>query len=136
MSGRLDVSALGKALQEIVSRHETLRTSFRNVNGEPAQFVAPALEVPFDVDDLSSLAEYDREARVAEYASEWACRPFDLERGPLVRARLLKLGEEEHVLLFSMHHIIGDIWSIDVLVNEWGTLYQAFPPDSPRRLSH
>lgn len=134
MSGRLDVRALREALQEIVRRHETLRTSFRNVNGEPAQFVAPTLEVPFDVTDLSSLTEHDREARVAEYASEWACRPFDLERGPLVRARLLRLSEEEHVLLFSMHHIIGDVWSIDVLVNEWGTLYQAFSAGQPSPL--
>ena len=134
MSGRLDTRALSEAFQEIVHRHETLRTSFRNVNGEPAQFVAPTLEVPFDVTDLSSFAEHDREARVAEYASEWACRPFDLERGPLVRARVLRLSEEEHVLLFSMHHIIGDIWSIDVLVNEWSTLYQAFSAGQPSPL--
>lgn len=134
MSGRLDVRALREALQEIVRRHETLRTTFRNLNGEPVQFVAPTLEVPFDLTDLSSLAEHEREARVAEYASEWACRPFDLERGPLVRARLLRLSDEEHVLLFSMHHIIGDVWSIDVLVNEWGTLYQAFSAGEPSPL--
>ncbi|HEX6718889.1 MAG TPA: amino acid adenylation domain-containing protein [Pyrinomonadaceae bacterium] len=134
LSGRLDVAALGEALQEIVRRHETLRTWFRNVNGEPEQFVAPALEVPFDITDFSSLAEHEREARVAEYATEWSCRPFDLEHGPLVRARLLRLGEEEHVLLFCMHHIVGDLWSVGVLVREWGTLYQAFSGGQPSPL--
>jgi len=134
LNGRLNASALGEALQEIVRRHETLRTSFRNVNGEPEQFVAPTLEVPLDLTDLSLLAEHDRETRVADYAREWGCRPFDLERGPLVRACLLRLGEEEHILLFSMHHIVGDLWSVGVLVREWGTLYQAFSAGKPSPL--
>jgi amino acid adenylation domain-containing protein len=134
MSGRLNISALAEALQEIVRRHDTLRTSFRNVNGEPEQYVVPTLEVPLDVTDLSSLAESNRETRVAEYAKDWSCRPFDLERGPLVRAHLLRLGDEEHVLLFSMHHIVGDLWSIGVLVREWSTLYQAFAAGQPSPL--
>lgn len=134
MSGRLNISALSHGLQEIVRRHETLRTSFRNVNGEPQQFVTPALEVPLEVTDLSLLTEADREPRVAEYAKEWSGRAFDLERGPLVRAHLLRLAEEEHVLLFSMHHIVGDVWSIGVLVREWSTLYQAFAAGQPSPL--
>jgi Condensation domain len=117
-----------------VRRHETLRTSFRNVNGEPTQFVAPTLELPLDVSDLSTLAEHPRETSVAGYASEWASLPFDLERGPLVRVRLLRLGEEEHILLFSMHHIVGDLWSMGVLVREWATLYKAFSAGRPSPL--
>ncbi|HEY3579688.1 MAG TPA: condensation domain-containing protein, partial [Pyrinomonadaceae bacterium] len=135
LSGRLDVRALGEAFQEIVRRHETLRTSFRNVNGDPEQFIAPTLELPLEVSDLSSLAEHEREARVVEYAKEWASRPFDLERGPLVRAHVLRLSDEEHVLLFSMHHIVGDVWSIGVLVREWSTLYQAFSTGQPSPLA-
>jgi amino acid adenylation domain-containing protein len=134
LSGRLDAGALGEALQEIVRRHETLRTSFRNVKGEPEQVIAATLAVPLDVTDLSSLAGHEREARVTESAREWAARPFDLERGPLLRAHLLRLAEEEHVLLFAMHHIVGDVWSIGVLVREWATLYQAFANGQPSPL--
>ena len=134
MNGRLNIGALGDALQEIVHRHETLRTSFRNVNGEPEQYIAATLEMPLEVTDLSSLTDAEREPRVADLVTEWACRPFDLERGPLVRAHLLRLGEEEHVLLFSMHHIVGDLWSIGVLVNEWATLYEAFSAGQPSPL--
>ena len=135
LSGNLNLSALGAALQEIVRRHETLRTSFRDVNGEPEQVVAPVLVVPLNVSDLSLLSEHDREARVSEYAKEWAGRPFDLERGPLVRAHLLRLGAREHILLFSMHHIVGDLWSIGVLVNEWAALYEAFTAGRPSQLA-
>ena len=135
LNGRLDVRALGEAFQEIVRRHETLRTSFRNVNGEPEQFIATALELPLEVSDLSSMPEREREARVVEYTKEWSSRAFDLERGPLVRAHVLRLGDEEHVLLFSMHHIVGDVWSIGVLVREWSTLYQAFATGQPSPLT-
>lgn len=132
LSGPLNVEALQRALDEIVRRHEILRTSFPFVNDQPVQAVAPALELPFDVIDLGEVPE--REQLIASYAKEWASLHFDLARGPLVRARLLRLDQSEHVLLFCMHHIIGDAWSMSVLVNEWASLYDAFAAGKPSPL--
>jgi acyl carrier protein len=126
LRGPLNVDALWLALREVVHRHEALRTTFINVNGEPQQSITPELELPLDLQDLSQLDQHEREAAVESYATEWASLPFDLARGPLVRVRLLRLGDEEHVLLFSIHHIVGDLWSMGVLVREWAILYEAF----------
>jgi amino acid adenylation domain-containing protein len=133
LCGPLNVEAVQRALDEIVRRHEILRTSFPAVNDQPVQAIAPALELPFEVIDLT--AEAEAEQLVASYAKEWASLQFDLARGPLVRACLLRLDQPEHVLLFCMHHIIGDAWSISVLVNEWVTLYNAFAAGKPSPLN-
>ncbi len=132
LRGPLNVQALQRALDEIVRRHEILRTSFPAVNDQPVQSIASALELPFDVIDLGGIPE--PEQLIASYAREWASLHFDLARGPLVRARLLRLDQSEHVLLFCMHHIIGDAWSMSVLVNEWATLYDAFAAGKPSPL--
>nr|QEO74660.1 AMP-dependent synthetase and ligase [uncultured bacterium] len=134
LRGALDVAALRRALGEIVRRHESLRTTFKAVDGHPAQVVAASLELPLEVSDLSELPESEREESVAAHAREWARRPFDLAQGPLLRAHLLRLGAEEHVALFTMHHIISDLWSIEVLVREVAALYEAFVEGRPSPL--
>ncbi|HEX8189579.1 MAG TPA: amino acid adenylation domain-containing protein, partial [Pyrinomonadaceae bacterium] len=126
IKGRLDVGALRRTLQEIVRRHEALRTTFRMRKGGPVQVVAPALEAELPVVELGRLPEAEREAEAARLAAEEARQPFDLERGPLLRAKLLRLDEESHVALFTMHHIVADGWSVGVLVREVGALYEAF----------
>src|SRR5918999_1483720 len=126
LSGPLDVVALERSLREIVRRHEVLRTTFPIVEGVAVQRIAPVLEVGLPVVELQGLGAGEREAGVRRLAAEEARRPFDLARGPLLRVCLLKLGEEEHGFLLTLHHIIGDGWSREVFVRELSALYQAF----------
>ncbi|HEX9936859.1 MAG TPA: amino acid adenylation domain-containing protein [Longimicrobium sp.] len=126
LRGPLDRAALERALAEIVRRHETLRTTFAEVDGEPVQVIAPFVGFALPVDDLSGLGEADREAAVRRRAGEEAARPFDLAAGPLFRAALLRLGAEDHVLLLSMHHIVSDGWSTGVIYRELSALYAAY----------
>jgi amino acid adenylation domain-containing protein/FkbM family methyltransferase len=134
LRGGLDAAALGRALAEVVRRHEILRTTFASVEGRPVQVVSPAADVALPVEDLSTLRPQEREAEVARLTKVAARTPFDLARGPLVRASLLRLGEEEHVLLLTMHHIISDGWSSTVLVRELATLYEGFSKGEPAAL--
>jgi amino acid adenylation domain-containing protein len=124
LKGRLDADALARSFSEIVRRHESLRASFQTVGGEPAQYVAESVEMKLPVTDLRGLP--GREAEARRLVDEEARRPFDLSAAPLLRARLLLLGEAEHVLLFTMHHIISDGWSTGVLVRELSSLYNSF----------
>jgi amino acid adenylation domain-containing protein len=126
LEGRLDVDALARALGEIVRRHETLRTVFDVEDGEPVQLVLPWRPVPLPVHDLAALGEAERTAEVERLAAAQARRPFDLETGPLFRAELLRLGQEDHVLLLCMHHVVSDGWSIGVLLRELSALQRAF----------
>jgi amino acid adenylation domain-containing protein len=114
LEGRLDITALERSLNEIVRRHEALRTIFSTRDGEPVQIILNELHLPLPLIDLQQLSD------------EAAQRPFDLSTGPLVRARLLRLSSEEHILLLSMHHIISDGWSIGVLIRELAALYEAY----------
>ncbi len=134
LSGRLNVAALERTLSEIVGRHESLRTSFRMGEGQPVQIIAPHVELSLPVKDLTHLPEDERMKEARELASADARLPFDLERGPLYRLALLRLGEEEHVLLFTMHHIVSDGWSMGVLVREVAELYRAFAEGEPSPL--
>nr|QEO74483.1 condensation domain-containing protein [uncultured bacterium] len=129
-SGTLDRGALERCLREIIRRHETLRTTIGVEGGQPVQIIAqppgPGRPLLREV-DLSGLAEgQGRSAEVLRLAREEAGRPFDLERGPLVRATLLRLGEGEHVLLLTMHHIVTDGWSMGILLDEISALYGAY----------
>ncbi|HEX6045328.1 MAG TPA: amino acid adenylation domain-containing protein [Pyrinomonadaceae bacterium] len=126
LTGTLDTGALGRTLNEIVRRHEILRTYYGMTDAQPAQFVGPPVDFEVEVTDVSSLAESERESRMLELAAEEARKPFDLTRPPLMRAGLVRLGPEEHVLLLTVHHIVSDGWSQGVLVREVGKLYQAF----------
>ncbi|MFL6284241.1 MAG: amino acid adenylation domain-containing protein [Pyrinomonadaceae bacterium] len=124
--GPLDDDALGRAIQTIVARHESLRTRFEESGGEPVQIIEPEVRIELPVEDLSALTEEERSRRVREALRREAAEPFDLARGPVVRVRLLKLGEEEHVLLRTLHHIASDGWSQGVFNRELMLLYEAF----------
>jgi alpha-ketoglutarate-dependent taurine dioxygenase len=122
-------------LNEILKRHESLRTTFRNVNGEPVQQIEPASPLTLPLTSLSDLPEAEHEAEVRRLSLEELNRPFDLAHGPLVRARLLKLDAETYVALFMMHHIVTDAWSMSVLLRELKVLYEAFSEDRPSPLA-
>jgi amino acid adenylation domain-containing protein len=126
LRGALNIAAFGKALNEIVRRHEILRTSFPAVMGQPVQFISPPVAINFPKIDLSELAEGQQESEVMRLAKREARQPFDLARGPMLRVTLLRLAEQDYVLLFTMHHIVSDGWSLAVLINELTTLYDAY----------
>ncbi|HEX2079711.1 MAG TPA: condensation domain-containing protein, partial [Longimicrobium sp.] len=125
LRGCLDARALERALGELVRRHEALRTTFRPVEQGAVQIVHPPAPAPLPVLDLTGLAPQAREHEARRLAREDAARPFDLERGPLLRATLTRLSDEEHVLLLCMHHVVSDGWSMGVLFRELFTLYEA-----------
>ncbi|HEX8243592.1 MAG TPA: condensation domain-containing protein, partial [Longimicrobium sp.] len=125
LRGALDADALQRALGEVVRRHEALRTVFADRDGVPVQQVAPFAGFTLPVEDLSGLGGAEREAAVRRRGEEEAERPFDLAAGPLFRAALLRVDEEEHVLLLCMHHIVSDGWSVGVLFRELSALYGA-----------
>ena len=126
LQGQLDVEALEHTFNEVVRRHESLRTTFVAVNGQPVQVIAPASQWPLPVLDLSELPEEQRETEARLLAQAEAAQPFDLSMGPLVRVQLLRLAAEDHVMLFTMHHIISDGWSTGILVREVAALYEAY----------
>jgi amino acid adenylation domain-containing protein len=126
IAAALDVPALERAIREVALRHETLRTTFPARDGRPVQRVAPEPEVHLPIVDLRDLPVEEREARAAQAAAEEGAAPFDLERGPLLRTRLLRLGQSEWALIVCMHHIIADGWSVAVFFREIQALYTAF----------
>jgi amino acid adenylation domain-containing protein len=129
--GALDVAALEGALDALRARHEALRTTFAEREGGPVQHVHPPVSIPLPVDDLAALPEDARESEVRRRVNADANTGFDLEAGPLFRARLLRLADDEHVLLLCMHHIVSDGWSLGVLQRELGALYTAFVAGEP-----
>ncbi|MFY9573150.1 MAG: amino acid adenylation domain-containing protein [Blastocatellia bacterium] len=133
--GRLDVQALEKSLAEIVRRHEVLRTTFPTVDGAPALLISPPQPLSLPVIDIGRVPVGERETRARLLINEEVMRHFDLENGPLLRAVLLRLAEQDHVLIFTTHHIVSDAWSMDVLVREAVTLYEAFSNNRPSPLA-
>lgn len=134
LSGRLDVAALDRALNGIVRRHEALRSVFVMHDGAPQQRIAARLELALPLVDLGALAPDEREAQARRLLRESAQQPFDLGRGPLLRAGLLRLDAQQHVVMLTMHHIISDGWSMGVLIREIAALYQAFAEARPAPL--
>ena len=126
LTGPLDVAALERSIDEIRCRHDVLRTHFAVVDGEPRQLVAPPSSLPLQVDDLSALRPEVREVEARRLAEAFCRKPFDLERGPLFNARLLRLGADVHWLLLNMHHIVTDHWSNSIFSRELAALYDAF----------
>jgi non-ribosomal peptide synthetase component F/acyl carrier protein len=135
MRGLLHPAILEKALNEIVRRHEALRTRFENVNDRPVQVIAPSLTLALEVTDLSSIPESDRESEARTKAMEHVKQPFDLATGPLLRPSLLKLADDDHVLILNTHHIISDRWSLGILSQELATLYECFLDNKPSPLT-
>jgi hypothetical protein len=125
---------LSRASNEIIRRHEVLRTSFTYGEGVPGQMIASRVSLKPNVFDLSDLPEAAREAEARRMVGEEGLRPFDLTQTPLLRVGLLRLSAQEHVAFLSMHHIISDGWSIGVLVNEVAELYDAFRTRRPSTL--
>jgi amino acid adenylation domain-containing protein len=134
LKGPLDISTLEQSLNEIIRRHEALRTTFSMVDGQPVQVIAPAAPRRWPIVELTEIAESEREAAAARLAAEEARHPFDLVRGPLLRATWLRLGQLDHVALLIMHHIISDGWSIGVFIKEMAALYQAYSAGQPSPL--
>jgi amino acid adenylation domain-containing protein len=126
LSGRLNLASLEQALLEILARHEALRTVFVTVNKQPVQRVLKDVALTLFLADLRGLPE----GEVVRLARQEARRPFRLDSGPLLRASLLRTGDDEHVLLFTMHHIISDAWSRGVIVREVSALYESFSSGS------
>ena len=129
LRGPLHIPALKRSLDEVLRRHEVLRTSFEGAGEDVRQVIATTVKLPLPIVDLQELEPDEREIEVHRLAVAEAQRPFDLSRGPLLRTTLLRLAEEVHVMLLTMHHIVSDEWSIGVLINELGVLYEAFSCD-------
>ncbi|HEU5378228.1 MAG TPA: amino acid adenylation domain-containing protein [Ktedonobacteraceae bacterium] len=132
--GPLDVAALERSFAELIQRHEAFRTTFVAKEGQAVQRVHPPHPFRLPLCDLRSLPVYEREQELQRLLLEQARSPFDLSQGPLLRVRLWQLGEQEHVLLLAMHHIISDGWSMDVLRRELAALYAAFLGQQPSPL--
>ncbi len=134
MTGRLDFEALQGALNEIVGRHEVLRTTFSADDNRPVQVIAPELTLDIGVLDLTRMAEEEQRAAVSRLAIEGAKAIFDLKTGPLFRANLLRLSERDHVLLMNMHHIVSDGWSMWQFIRELAAIYGAYEKGKPSPL--
>ncbi|MFB1485365.1 amino acid adenylation domain-containing protein, partial [Corallococcus sp. RDP092CA] len=134
LDGTLNVSAMERALREVVRRHEALRTTFVDGTSGPVQRVWPEAGLSLGVRDLSGCTEEEQASLARTRIEQEILRPFDLENGPLLRALLLKLGERKHVLVVTMHHIVSDGWSMGVFVNEVSALYAAFTQGLPSPL--
>ena len=126
LRGALDVAALSASLDALVGRHEALRTVFEERGGAPVQVIRAPAAVALPLVELRGVPEAEREAEAERSAAAEALRPFDLAHGPLLRATLLRLDEADHVLCVTLHHVVSDGWSMDVLVREVSALYTAF----------
>ncbi|MEO7330650.1 MAG: amino acid adenylation domain-containing protein, partial [Minicystis sp.] len=134
LGGALDTAALGQALTELARRHEALRTTFATVQGRPVMMVQETLDIPLPVTSLTLLPEDERLEAARREALAEATKAFDLERGPLFRARLIGLDEGANLLVLTMHHIVSDAWSVGVLQREVAALYEAFRKGEPSPL--
>ncbi len=134
LKGLLNVIALEQSLNEILRRHEALRTTFTRIDGQPVQVIAPALPLKLSVIDLRELSEVKQETETQRLASQECQQPFDLTCSPLLRTTLLHLGHADHVLLLTMHHIASDGWSLGVFIKELAALYEAFCVGKPSPL--
>src|SRR6266511_1626711 len=131
MSGLFNIVALQQSLNEIVRRHETLRTAFVAIDGRPMQVIVPMLTIPMPVLDLRQTPQSEREQEMQRLAIIEARKPFDLAHGPLLRTTMLQFDDAEHVLLLTMHHIVSDGWAIGIFIRELSILYEAFAVRQP-----
>jgi alpha-ketoglutarate-dependent taurine dioxygenase len=126
LTGTFNAMALAQSFDEIIRRHEVLRTTFGTEEGQPAQVIAPHLQLQISLVDLTEFDEGRREAELKQLAVAEAFRPFDLSSAPFMRVNLVRMSNDEYVLLLTMHHIISDAWSTGILIRELVTLYVAY----------
>ncbi|HWD93513.1 MAG TPA: amino acid adenylation domain-containing protein [Verrucomicrobiae bacterium] len=131
LQGVLDTFALQRALGEVIRRHEALRTTFTNENGELLQVIAPSASAEIEVTNLEPFPANERENNAKSWLNQEARRPFDLARGPLIRVKLARLNATDHALCVVMHHAISDGWSLSIFFQELETFYRAFAAGKP-----
>ena len=134
LQGELRLDCFERAIHRIVARHESLRTTFAVQEGMPVQVITPRLVIPVPCDDVRSIAEKERRPRAEALASQEAQRPFDLAAGPLIRTRLIRLDENELMLLMTVHHIVADGWSIGIFTQELAAFYESECRGTPTNL--
>ncbi|MBW4569114.1 MAG: amino acid adenylation domain-containing protein [Tolypothrix carrinoi HA7290-LM1] len=134
LQGQLNVEALQQSFNEIISRHEALRTNFQTREGQAVAVISKEKPLTLSIFDISELPTNQQEAEIKQQAAQDAQQPFDISSDHLLRVKLLRLGEQEHIILLTMHHIVSDGWSIGVLVQELAKLYQAFCNEQPSSL--
>ncbi|MDB9349013.1 amino acid adenylation domain-containing protein [Nodularia spumigena] len=134
LKGNLDVRVLERSLNEIIQRHEVLRTHFKTVNGNPVLHIQPSVTLPLAVIDLQTFNPLEQDEEVRHLALKEAQTPFDLATDVLLRVKIIRLAKDENVVLFTMHHIISDGWSMEILIKELATLYNAFSTNQPSPL--
>ncbi len=134
LKGTLNIDVLKQSIEEIVRRHEVLRTTFDEQDGDPVQIIHENVAVDLPITDLSNLAQEEKEKQAREIARQEAITPFDLSKGPLFRLHLIKFDTDDHLILFNLHHIITDGWSMGVLIRELATLYNALSRGEPSPL--
>lgn len=130
IAGRVNVDAVKQALRELGKRHEVLRTVFENEHGNPVQVIQPESNIALQQLDVQHLSEDEQQKTLREEANAEAQAPFDLSTGPLLRAKLLRLAEDRHVCLLTMHHIISDAWTLATFIKEFAELYEGFAADT------
>ena len=130
LTGKLNIAILEQSLNEVVQRHEALRTSFLSMEGRPVQVIAPNLKLLLPIVELPGA---NREIGL-RLATDLAQQPFDLSKAPLLQVQLLRLAQQEHILIVCMHHIISDGWSIGILIRELAEIYEAFSKGLPSPL--
>lgn len=136
LRGPLQVAVLERSFNEMIRRHDILRTTFALVNGEPVQVISPAAPVSLPLVDLSEIAATERDSVAREMAKREGQRPFDLARGPLGRLSLLRLSDDDHIVVLTMHHIISDAVSTEIFIRELSVLYESYATGSPSPLPH
>ncbi|HVR97271.1 MAG TPA: amino acid adenylation domain-containing protein [Thermoanaerobaculia bacterium] len=134
LRGRLRRPVLAASLREVANRHEVLRTTFGSVGDRPVQVISPEPRLDLPLIDLAGLPAERREAEAQRRLAEEVAWPFDLARGPLVRALLVRLAEEDHLARFNLHHIVSDGWSLGVLMQDLSAIYRAFAAGEPSPL--
>lgn len=131
LTGPLSYVAIEQTLRVLSERHETLRTTFRVADGVPVQDIAAHVDIPVERLDLSNLSESERQVAIARHAQVEAHRPFDLQAGPLLRVLLLQLGERDHIMIVTTHHVVAEGWAIDVFAREFMELYEGLSKGQP-----
>jgi amino acid adenylation domain-containing protein/thioester reductase-like protein len=134
LRGVLNATILEQSLNEIINRHEVLRTTYSSLNGQPIQVIHSTFPIKLLVVNLQGLSPDEQESQVRQFILEEAQRPFNLVQGPLLRTTLLQLSSQEHIFLLNLHHILCDDWSLSVLFEELSALYQAFCTGNPSPL--